>query len=252
MVDLSTLQGSSLVPQISEGFQKRLRETFQDIAEKREIEKLSGDQTDSQERASLLRLNQLDPQLGVSVQNVLTRGDNLQIAKFKRDSEQAFKFATFLGGIKNTATQGQEIDKRITELQGQPGTEARVQNLVKLRNMNQDDRNLAIMKTQALAGSTKDLIAAQEKRTKAAKVTEDRRLLTNAQDALRVRNAPVAQQAPLLATLAEQAAAKGIDPQVWVDIMGTPQGPQRDFKLQQIEGLARKELPAEAKPHLMI
>lgn len=249
MPSLSSLDGASLVPQITEQFQKRISDVFQDAAEKSAIDKLQGAQTQEEEQASLLRLTQLDPALGTAVQGVLERGDKAELDEFQKRADEAFKFSTFIGGIKDFHKQGIEIDKRVAELQSEGGDPARIQNLVKLKNMTPQERELAILKTKTLSSDVKAVSAAEQTRVAKEKTDQQRKFVNNAISADVVRRSPVANQGGMLEQLAlqEEQAGNSDGAFVWRQIADLPQGPRRDLALRQVEGLAaQKFTPTKA------
>ncbi len=250
MVDLSTLQGSSLVPIVSKDFQKGIQEIFQDANERRNVEEIAqGGQTEQQERASLLRLNQLDPLLAQGVQGVLQRRDDAETAALQKQSDDAFKFSTFLGGIKDFFKQGQEIDARISELQQDPNANPqRIENLLKLKGMTAAQREMAILKTKTMTGDVKTVIAAQKTKAKNAKEAQQKKFVKNALAAQDVEAADVKDQPTLLEDLAFQAERdnNSAGAQVWRDIAATPEGPRRDLKLRQVQALAQTKITPTA------
>jgi hypothetical protein len=250
MVDLSTLQGSSLVPIVSKDFQKGIQEIFQDANERRNVEEIAqGGQTEQQERASLLRLNQLDPVLAQGVQGVLQRRDDQETAALQQQTDDAFKFSTFIGGIKDFFKQGQAIDTRIAELQQDPNANPqRIENLLKLKNMTPAQREMAILKTKTMTGDVKTVIQAEKAKAKKAEEAQQQKFVENALAAQNVEAAEVKDQVPLLEDLAFQAERdnNSAGAQVWRDISELPAGPRRDQALRQIQGLAATKITPTA------
>lgn len=207
MATLESIQGSSLVPDLTGGLNVLLK-TFGTGRERTERAEARGlidtlgeaGVSSGQEQKTLLRLSQLlTPQQLNGVRSILASGDAEQLATFQKESDDAFKFAVSLEGLPHQQ-QLSLINIEISRLQALPdgGSNNRIASLIALGNKAKGDLDVALSRQKILSTDTKSAANFAKARRERQSLARQERTDQVARDSFEVSQLPVEQQAPFL------------------------------------------------------